>query len=103
MYYYDEPQLKTVNITDLFDSSLNYTVLKYATKISNNNFTRNFAGMKGSALAIFKLSELQIADNLFVENGPVTSYSEIMFSPYYKYFALGGKTLSFNLPKTELC
>ena len=53
MYYYDEPQSRTVNITDLFDSSLNYTVLKYATKISNNNFTHNFAGMKGSALAIF--------------------------------------------------
>lgn len=30
-YYYDDPTNVTANITDVFDSSLNYTVLKYAT------------------------------------------------------------------------
>ena len=92
-----------VNITDLFDSSQNYTLLKYATKISNNNFTNNFAGMKGSALAIFDLSELQINDNLFNENGPVTSFSEVEHSPYFKYFALGTRKITLNLPIRQLC
>ena len=58
LYYYDDPTVVTANITDVFDSSLNYTVLMYATSITNNNFTLNFSGMKGSALAIFTLSEL---------------------------------------------
>ena len=30
-YYYEDPTLITSNITDLYDSTLNYTVLKYAT------------------------------------------------------------------------
>ena len=102
-YYYEDPQTTLVNITDLFDSSLNYTLLKYATKIADNNFTNNFAGMKGSALAIFKLSELQITDNEFKENGPVTSFAEAEFSPYFKYFALGAKKLTMNLPTQTSC
>ena len=57
-YYYDDPKVVTTTVSDIFDLSLSYTVLKYATKISNNNFYHNYAGMKGSALAIFKLSEL---------------------------------------------
>ena len=52
--------------------------------------------MKGSALALDEISEIQITNNTFKENGPTTSFSEAEFSPYYKYFALGKKLLTFN-------
>lgn len=103
LYYYDDPVTKEVNITDLFNATHNYTLLKYATKVANNNFTSNFAGMKGSALAMFELSELQITQNFFKSNGPVTSFEEEIYSPYFKYFALGAKKLTMNLPITDSC
>ena len=102
-YYYEDPTSKTDVIIDLFDSALNYTMLKYATRISNNNFTSNFAGMKGSAIATKQLSELQIEGNSFIENGPVTTYSEMLHSPYYKYLAMGARNLTFNDPLNESC
>ena len=85
------------SITDLFDSSLTYTVKKYETIVSGNNFTRNYSGMKGSALAVFKLSVLEVTKNVFMENGPVTTFTEMENSPYYKYFAQGLRTLTLNL------
>ena len=54
--------------------------------------------MKGSALAIFHLNEVHVVNNTFKENGPVTSFSEAEYSPYYKYFALGKKLLTFTAP-----
>ena len=84
-------------MTDIFDSTLEYTVFKYLTLVEGNNFTRNCSGMKGSALTIFKLSVLQVKNNLFLENGPVTSFSESELSPYYKYFTLGTRALTMNL------
>ena len=57
--------------------------------MKNNNFIRNFAGMQGTAVKMFHLSNLNIYNNNFTENGPVTSFSEIEYSPYYKYLALG--------------
>ena len=30
----------------------------------------------------------------------MTTFSEILYSPYYKYFANYTRTLSFNVPKT---
>ena len=70
--------------------------MKYATKISNNVFTKNYAGMKGSAIAMDEISEIQITNNTFKENGPTTSFSEAELSPYYKYFALSKKLLTIN-------
>ena len=60
MYYYDDPTLTTDTIADIFDpiSHPAYTVRKYATVISNNNFKQNYAGMKGSALYLSKISVL---------------------------------------------
>ena len=59
MYYYDDPATTTDSIADIFDPTQNtYTVLKYATVIQNNNFTQNYAGMKGSALYLSKISVL---------------------------------------------
>ena len=97
-YYYEDPKVTTANITDVYDSSLNYTVLKYATLVQNNNFTGNYAGMKGSAMAVSELNELHILNNTFAKNGPVTTFSEIEHSPYYKYLAHGARTLTLNLP-----
>ena len=45
---------------------------------------------------MYKLSEIQIKDNIFVENGPVTTFKEIEFSPYYKYLAMQQKVLTMN-------
>ena len=62
-----------------------------------NNFTHNYSGMKGSAVAAIRLSFLKVSNNSFIENAPVTSMSEIEYSPYYKYLAKGSRTLSMNL------
>ena len=35
-HYYDDPKTVTATIADIFDSSLSYTVHKYATRITNN-------------------------------------------------------------------
>ena len=87
--YYYENHNTTDTIVDLYNSSKTYEVPKYATVMKNNNFTRNFAGMQGTAVKMLHLSSMNIYNNNFVENGPVTSFSEIEYSPYYKYFALG--------------
>ena len=56
--YYEDPTETTSNVTDLFDydsSGLyrtNYTVMKYATYITNNTFTQNYSGKKGTALLV---------------------------------------------------
>ena len=98
-FFYEDPALTedTMNDTDLVE----LTVLKYATQVTNNEFSRNYAGMRGSALAMFGVSEMQIANNTFTENGPVTTFSEAMYSPYYKYLALGQKLLTVNTPTRE--
>ena len=84
-------------MTDLFDTTLNHTILKYATEVSNNTFVKNFAGMKGSALTMNFINEVQVTRNTFLENGPVTSFEEALYSPYYKYLALSNRTISLNL------
>lgn len=57
--YYTDPLTNTTNITDLIDPwNLNYTMLQYATVVTNNSFVRNYAGMKGTALLIRELNEL---------------------------------------------
>ena len=100
LFYYDDPLLATADVTDLFDPTKNYTVQKYGTQIVGNNFTHNYSGMKGSAVAAIRLSSLKVSNNCFMENGPVTSMSEIEYSPYYKYLAKGSRTLSMNLEAT---
>ena len=76
-------------ITDLYDNNTTYELLKYATSVTNNNFTKNHAGTQGSAITMYLVSEIYILNNTFMENGPVTSFSEVQYSPYYKYFAMG--------------
>lgn len=88
--YYDDPFYNQTNVTDLvlnYTESYvkNYTVLEYGTLITKNKFIQNHAGKKGTALFVAGLSELQIVDNIFEENGPVTISKEREFSPYYKY------------------
>ena len=65
LHFYDDPATVTDNITDLYNNETTYTLLKYATKIANNNFTKNYAGMKGSAIAMDEISEIQITNNTF--------------------------------------
>ena len=55
---YEDPRTISDNITDVTDASRNFTVLKYATKINNNTFANNYAGMKGSALMAVRINEL---------------------------------------------
>ena len=81
----------------MFDTTLNHTILKYATEVSSNTFIKNFAGMKGSALTMNFINEVQVTRNTFFENGPVTSFEEALYSPYYKYLALSNRTISLNL------
>ena len=68
--------------------------MEYGTLITKNTFTHNFAGKRGTALLISGISELQIIDNLFEENGPVTLSKEKEFSPYYKYLQNSNRTIT---------
>ena len=63
----------------------NYTLLEYGTLIQNNKFIENYAGKKGTALLVDSISEVQIIDNIFENNGPTTLAAEREFSPYFKY------------------
>lgn len=88
-----------VNVKDLLDSGLQHSVFRYQTHISSNEFVENHAGMGGSAIAADFYNQLVISDNLFKKNGPVTSYAEIDFSPYYKYFSSEQRPLTSNYIK----
>ena len=85
------------NVSSNFNSSIYWSVLTYGTLIKDNTFSHNFAGMKGTALLLDKINELQIIDNTFMNNGPVTAYHEIQFSPYHNYVNRLGRTFSFHL------
>ena len=97
--YYDDPFSNYTNVTDLTLKATqefvsNYSVLEYGTLIFKNKFYHNFAGKKGTALLIDSISELQIIDNEFEENGPVTLAKEKEYSPYYKYLQNGNRTIT---------
>ena len=82
----EDPTTTTQSFTDPIDlEQKSYDVLKYGTLIYDNSFTNNYAGMRGTAILIEKISEVQIIDNRFTDNGPVTASKEIQYSPYYKY------------------
>ena len=87
-------------MTDTIDGVTNYTLLEYGTLIQKNIFYNNYAGKKGTALLIDSISELVIQDNLFKENGPVTSQTERAYSPYYRYLANGNHTITY-FPKAN--
>ena len=56
--YFEDPSTSVMNVTDLFDVDsdglyqTNYTVMKYATYITNNTFRNNMSGKKGTALLV---------------------------------------------------
>ena len=50
--------------------------------------------MKGSALLISKINEIQIQENDFIENGPILGFYEEIWSPHYFFFALEQKLLT---------
>ena len=87
---------KTAQFFDLFDNEKTYTVLEYATKIGGNVFDSNFSGMKGTALQVSGVSELQVHENTFSKNRPVTSFIEKEYSPYFKYVALEKRAIVMN-------
>ena len=99
--YYEDPIETTMNVTDIFDLNdngdfrTNYTLIKYATYIVNNTFRNNYSGKKGTAMVISGVSELNIFENIFEENGPVTAVREMEYSPYYIFFTNRTKTLSY--------
>ena len=75
------------HITDLYDASLSYEVFRYQTYVHDNTFRANYAGMRGSALAVDFYNHLIIDNNRFESNGPVMSYFELLYSPYVKYLS----------------
>ena len=94
-YWYEDPMTTKDNFTDVSNPNITYTVYKYATNIKNNSFLFNSAGMKGSALLISLLNALHIDGNVFLGNSPSGTWSEVPWSPYYKYFALSQKLISY--------
>ena len=63
--------------------------------IQGNHFANNYAGKKGTALLVDSVSELVVQHNVFENNGPVTSQTEIAYSPYYEYLANSHHTISY--------
>ena len=79
-----------------------YDVPKYGTLIFDNTFSNNYSGMRGTAILIEKISEIQIMNNRFTDNGPVTASKEIQYSPYYKYMTDQKRTISFYVKNTDV-
>ena len=79
-----------------------YDLLEYGTLIQDNTFANNYSGMKGSALLIERISEVQIKKNRFTDNGPVTASKEIEFSPYYRYMTDQERTISFYVADSDV-
>lgn len=61
---------------DLMDP-IEYKVRTYGTLIVDNTFSNNYTGKRGSALLIELINELELANNRFMENGPVNTWAEI--------------------------
>ena len=98
----DDPSTHKSFFKDLFDNDKKYELLTYGTYIVNNTFANNFTGKRGSALLIELVSELKMTENKFMSNGPVHTYNEIWYSPYYKNFLYNKRTLCYYLLGTEL-
>ena len=79
----------------MFDDEDEYEIKPYGTIISNNSFSQNYSGMRGTALLIELVSHLEVKDNKFMQNGPVHAYREMENSPYYKFFLYNNRTISF--------
>ena len=61
------PHEKKVVIDDLFEPKKDkYEVMAYGTVISNNTFSHNYSGMRGTALLIERVSHLRLEDNSFM-------------------------------------
>ena len=97
-----DPVTHLTQVGSVVDANGIIKVLTYGTLVRKNTFERNFSGMKGSALLIDGVNELQIVENNFFNNGPVTAYMEIAHSPFYKYFTYGNRTLSFHLTDADI-
>ena len=105
--YFEDPTVVTMNVTDLFDVysngsyRTNFTLMRYATHVVNNTFTKNFSGKKGTALLVSGVSELIIYHNTFQENGPVTAVREMEYSPYYEYLMNRNRTITYFVPDSN--
>ena len=98
----EDPSTTLLSFADPIPSEAkSYEILKYGTLIYDNSFTNNYAGMRGTAILIEKISEVQIIDNRFIDNGPVTASKEIQYSPYYKYMTDRQRTVSFYVKNTD--
>ena len=54
------------NITDLVDEKEFYVIMAYGTVISNNTFSMNYSGKRGTALLLEMISHLKVDDNSFM-------------------------------------
>ena len=99
----EDPTTTWLTIDDpITDYAYEYKILKYGTFIFDNSFSNNYAGMRGTAILIDNISEVQIQHNRFTDNGPVTASKEIQYSPYYKYMTDRKRTISFYVKYTDV-
>ena len=62
----DNPAEKKAIVQDLIVEKDKYEVMAYGTTISNNTFSMNYSGKRGSALLIEQISHLEVEDNQFM-------------------------------------
>jgi hypothetical protein len=73
----EDPQTHTTWMQSEINDKIYFKFLTYGTLIRDNTFSNNHSGKKGTALLIEKINEVQIIKNTFLNNGPVTAYTEI--------------------------
>ena len=91
----EDPSTHTTKLKSILNDEESFEFLTYGTFIHDNTFSNNHSGKKGTALLIENINEVQIKKNTFMYNGPVTAYTEIQYSPYYRYMTDENRTISY--------
>lgn len=73
----EDPSTHTTKMWSILNDEESFEFLTYGTLIYDNTFSNNYSGKKGTALLIEHINEVQITKNKFINNGPVTAYTEI--------------------------
>ena len=70
--------------------------------VNNSDFNNNLGGQKGSAIYLSFVSNANLVNNKFVNHGPILSFSENNYSPYYKFLLASSRSAVYYNP-TQNC
>jgi len=67
-------------------------------KVSNTDFNNNLGSERGSAIYLSHVSDSNVVNNKFINNGPILSFSESNYSPYYKFLLASSRSAVYYNP-----